>query len=380
MGRPRTLNAKIKDLPRGMRKVGNYWYWRGTDHATQEVAEALKARGVSMQCGDTPIKARVWWEKNVSPMLRALEPITTVEGTVEELLRLYESKELVQISNLKTREGYQANINALRAWCGARRYAKSEADAMQPDVLKAHECNQYLADNAQRANAASKEISRLGRVFRLARVRWGKTTYNPVDGVEYPSAPPRDAYIDDATFIKMREIANPVLRCMMDIASQTGARRGMILDIRVGDIQADHLVVRVSKKKTRSGFEEVLYVMTPDLRTALDEALALRRAVPGCKNLQPSDNLFATRNGLPYTGESFKRLWKSMRDKLGLMSWEFTFHDIRAKAASDSDSDQDAQKLLVHADANITRRVYRRKSKVINPLSAVSSNGRSASI
>jgi len=318
-----------------------------------------------------------WCTQKTPIVTPTVAPDCAIEGTMEELLRTYEATTLPNIKNTATHTAYAGAIKVLRQNFGARRYARFDAEAMAPGVLRPPELNQYLVDNSDRSNAAKKEISLLGRVFRLAKTHWGLTTFNPVDGIEYPSQPPRDAYIDDATFIKMYAAAGPVLRCMMDIASQTGARRGMILDIRVGDIQPDHLVIRVSKKKTRTGFEEVRYTLTPDLRDALNEALALRRAVPGAKALQPGDHLFATRNGLPYTGENFKRLWKTMRDKVGLASWSFTFHDIRAKAASDSDSDEAAQKLLVHADARITRRVYRRKSVVVQPLTAVTIHGRS---
>lgn len=37
------------------------------------------------------------------------------------------------------------------------------------------------------------------------------------------------------------------------------------------------------------------------------------------------------------------------------------FFDMRAKAASDSDSDVAAQELLHHEDAKVTKRVYHRK-------------------
>jgi integrase len=40
---------------------------------------------------------------------------------------------------------------------------------------------------------------------------------------------------------------------------------------------------------------------------------------------------------------------------------EITFHDMRAKAASDSDSDVPAEALLHHEDMKVTKRVYRRK-------------------
>lgn len=57
-----------------------------------------------------------------------------------------------------------------------------------------------------------------------------------------------------------------------------------------------------------------------------------------------------------------------MREKLGLKPRQITFHDMRAKAASDSVSDVAAQELLHHEDVKVTKRVYRRKVPTSKPL------------
>ncbi|WP_080898455.1 tyrosine-type recombinase/integrase [Variovorax paradoxus] len=82
----------------------------------------------------------------------------------------------------------------------------------------------------------------------------------------------------------------------------------------------------------------------------------------------PSDYLFITKQGKPYGKEAFKTLWGAVRKKLGLKPREITFHDMRAKAASDSDSDVSAQKLLHHEDVKVTKHVYRRRVPTGTPL------------
>lgn len=78
----------------------------------------------------------------------------------------------------------------------------------------------------------------------------------------------------------------------------------------------------------------------------------------------------------PYGKEAFKTLWGAVRKKLGLAPREITFHDMRAKAASDSDSDESAQELLHHEDVKVTKRVYRRKVPTGTPLpSAIGGRG-----
>jgi integrase len=46
----------------------------------------------------------------------------------------------------------------------------------------------------------------------------------------------------------------------------------------------------------------------------------------------------------------------------------FTEHDLRGKAGSDAETLERAQQLLGHADAKITKRVYRRKPEIVRPL------------
>jgi len=50
------------------------------------------------------------------------------------------------------------------------------------------------------------------------------------------------------------------------------------------------------------------------------------------------------------------------QEKVALAAWQF--RDLRAKAASDSDSLRQAQELLGHTSESVTRRVYRRGEKV----------------
>lgn len=368
MPRPRTVNARIPDLPRGMRKVGAAWYWRGTDALTKEIEAKLREAGVSMRCGDTPVKARLWWERHISPALAAAIPTDEVAGTVEELVRQYETDELINFKRAATKTEYEGRIKRVRLAFGKRRYAKSQAEALSPGILQAVAVTRHLHANRDRASSANKDVQLLSRIFRLAKVRWGLSTYNPCEDIEYLPEAPRDQYVSDERYAEIYAAASPILQCMLEIASQTGAREGMIFDIRVGDFDADAIALRVSKKRNNLGYVTKTYLMTPDLKAALDRAKELRKKNRGGAASLPADFLFITKQGKPYTKESFKTLWRRVREKLGLAPREITFHDMRAKAASDSTSDEDAQKLLHHEDAKVTRRVYRRKVPTSHPL------------
>ena len=145
---------------------------------------------------------------------------------------------------------------------------------------------------------------------------------------------------------------------MLEISTQTGAREGMIFDIRIGDFDPEQIELRVSKKRNEKGFTAKTYGMTPDLWKALSRALELRKKNRGGAASLPSDYLFITKQGKPYSKESFKTLWRAVRVKLKLEPREITFHDMRAKAASDSISDVAAQELLHHGTARGDRFVH----------------------
>jgi len=46
---------------------------------------------------------------------------------------------------------------------------------------------------------------------------------------------------------------------------------------------------------------------------------------------------------------------------------KFKERDLRAKAGTDAESLEEAQKLLAHADARTTQEWYRRKPEAVNP-------------
>ena len=295
-------------------------------------------------------------------------PADGVEGTVEEIVLKYEADELPTFKRDVTKDEYEGRIRRIRAAFATMRYPKTEAEALSTKVLRPVTITKHLHDNRHRASSANKDIQLLSRMFRLARVRWGLSTYNPCESIEYLPESPRDKYVDDDMYREIYDAAGPVLKCMLEISSQTGARIGMIRDIQIQDFDTSRIVIRVSKKRNERGYESKSYDMTPDLWRALCKALELRKSNRGGAKCQPSDFLFITKQGKPYTKDSFRSLWRTVRIKLELEPREITFHDMRAKAASDSESDSAAQELLHHKDAKTTKRVYRRKIPSSTPL------------
>jgi len=53
--------------------------------------------------------------------------------------------------------------------------------------------------------------------------------------------------------------------------------------------------------------------------------------------------------------------------KEGVLKEKFREHDLRAKTASDTDLDH-AASLLSHSDSKTTKKHYRRKAEIVEPL------------
>lgn len=69
-------------------------------------------------------------------------------------------------------------------------------------------------------------------------------------------------------------------------------------------------------------------------------------------------------------GQCWDSLWQRFMTKVlanTKVKERFTERDLRAKCASDAPSLERARQLLAHADAALTRRVYRRKPERVKP-------------
>ena len=91
--------------------------------------------------------------------------------------------------------------------------------------------------------------------------------------------------------------------------------------------------------------------------------------------------MFCTRKGKSYydieelRAPGFKNIWvRPMKKALEqtALTGRFREHDLRAKIASNLDTDIQAQEQLAHSDAQMTRKHYRRKGTVVATAKGVS--------
>jgi integrase len=215
---------------------------------------------------------------------------------------------------------------------------------------------------------ANREISLLSHAFNMAR-EWGiYNRDNPVRGVRRNKEAPRDVYVTDEVWQEVYQQAPLDLRTAMDIAYLTGQRPADVRKMRWADVDDDFLTVGQGKTSTKLRIR--LHI--EGLRTGLGRLIdSLERTTPF---------LIATDEGNQFTEMSLRWRFEPARKRaaeeatkrgdkdLAAAIAAFQFRDIRPKAASEIVSLEDASDLLGHTTQGMTKRVYRRVGKVVNPV------------
>ncbi len=269
--------------------------------------------------------------------------------TMSDLIKRY----LHEIAPLKAERTYRDNVKQaryLRAFFGDMRLQ----DVTQPHIYK------YRDERGKSSKVqANRELSLLSHMFKHA-VMWGDLHHsaNPCVSIQRFKEHARDRYIEDWEFDAFKDYAGPLIAAYMEFQYVTGFRQGDILAIRLEQLKDDGIHITIGK----SGKKHIMD-WSDGLHAAVSAIRQLERPVRGLY-------LFCTRTGQPYTGDGFRSIWqRKMRSALetGILKERFCSHDIRAKAASDTDL-QHAVELMTHQDGRITQKHYRRKPERVRPL------------
>lgn len=378
---------KDKDLPLGVYVVKRRYYVRPVNAEMRRVfAIAFPGRKCAPLGPDKAIARQGWVKLFVTNRPQDKAAV----GTVSELIERYEREVLPTLTG-STKDHRTVYCKRLKAVFGQHRYARSEAEASIGPFLRTMELTRYLRAEAKREFTdkrtkvvhagrpvgVNREVKCLSRIFKLAKTEWGLTEYNPCLQLEYNPETPREQYHDDDAFMKVYEKASAVMQCMMDLAQMNGARRGMLLRLMLSDADLTKPYLRLTLNKRRSGAKPK-YRLVPwsdDLVDVIKRALVIRAKVRGgqkdVRDLETAP-LFLSRTGKPYGIAAFNSEWRRTRERACVPAHAFHFHDIKAKALSDSPDLQNAQERGDHADSAITKTVYRRKPAVVTPLPRVS--------
>lgn len=230
-----------------------------------------------------------------------------------------------------------------------------------PADIKPRDVGRFL-DVPTAKQHRNKIVATLSAVFTLAVGRWfvDDCDSNPCFRVERHESHPRTRYITDAEFWAVHAIAIHSVQVAMELALLLGQRQGDIIGLKWSKV--DETLITIAQQKTGKH-------LGIKLTQAVYEVLAKARQ----RNPWQLPNVYVirTKTGERYTPGGFREAWQLTINRaleLGVVKRRYTFHDIRAKCASDMRNLAQASKLLGHEEEGMTQRVYIRNMVIVEPL------------
>jgi integrase len=330
MARPRTTN---KHLPKYVSIIhGAYWY------------RAPKQKAVRICPVDDEVGLYKWMADKLTPA----GPITTMNDVFDR----YE-RDVLPTLQPRTQVDYRRHLLRLRKVFGQ----------MGPDEVEPRHIGQFL-DVDRGKIQRNRMVALLSAVYSKAVGRWYVAKRNPCRDVERNPSRKRDRYVTDAEYQAFRDHQNPRVQVAMDLALLTGQRQGDLLRLKWAQVTE----VGVYFQQGKTG-KKLLVEMSPALEAVLSRA-------KGFLPHLPREYVLRKANGQPYAENGFRAIWqhgmkvavKGTKRKAPYLAERFTFHDLRAKSVSDSDTIEHAFERAGHTSMAMTRGVYDRGVRKVKPL------------
>jgi hypothetical protein len=277
-------------------------------------------------------------------------------GTFKQVWRLYAGDaEKLETASKRWRElGERTRDDYKLAW---KQVEKVFGDTLMAVVTQPM-IRRYMMIERGGIKRANTEASLISNLYKVA-IDHMLVVSNPCVGLEYIKVKPRKALpVEDEleAFLKwLRERSKQwlVIAAMAEFAARVGARRTEFLRATVFEVKG--LEARFARAKQRGAQITDVIELTPEITAMLK---SIQR--DGCTTL------FPTRSNRPYTESGFKGMWnkaKKAAKKEGIITRDFTFHDLKAHYVSKHKKDRGALP-DIHKDPSTTARVYDRNIEV----------------
>lgn len=231
----------------------------------------------------------------------------------------------------------------------AKRIKKVFAEFKVEDVKPKH-IAQVKMSMQTTPNMANRTLSVLRLLFAYA-VEQQLCDWNPAIGIKPFEEKKRDRLLSEAEIAKVLAVAPPRMQALVGVLRLTGQRVGDVLALRRSAITDDGLVFKQEKTGAK-----LLIRWTPDLRAAVDAALALHTHVKAL-------TLFVTRTGGQPSYRTIRDQWQRAVQAAGVSN--ANLHDLRAVAVTDAHRQGlDPQALAGHSSRSMTARYIRDKMGV----------------
>lgn len=267
--------------------------------------------------------------------------------TVNEILDRFAAEYVPNELSPRTQRDYGRHIRDLRMWFGTR-----VADEMKPRDFA--EFMNVRKGRIQR----NKQLAVLSCAFSQAVGSWYMCDRNVCRDIKRHRSRPRDREVTDAEFEGFMATVPPRMKLAMELSVATGQRQGDILALRWD--QVDKLELKIRFKQAKTG-KRLAVRISPYLRDLLTR----------CMDMAPDGPyVIRRRDGDRYTSDGFRAIWQRyMRRWAKAGNERYTYHDLRARAAAKCKTVEEAMLLLGHQNITMTRRVYDRSERTVDPSS-----------
>lgn len=265
--------------------------------------------------------------------------------TVNDILDRFESEYIPYELSPRTARDYARHVRDLRRWFGER-----IADEIRP-----RDFAQFMNVRKGRIQR-NKQLAVLSCAFTQAVGVWYMCDRNPCRDVKRHRSRPRDREVTDAEFSGFMATVPYKMRLAMQLSVLTGQRQGDILSLLWSQVDREQGKIRFKQAKTG---KRLAIRITP----VLDELLIQ------CMDMAPAgEHVIRRRDGERYTSDGFRAIWQRYQRRWAKNGHErFTYHDLRARAAAKCKTVEEAMLLLGHQNISMTRRVYDRSERTVEP-------------
>ncbi|MCD1124852.1 tyrosine-type recombinase/integrase [Jinshanibacter sp. LJY008] len=233
-------------------------------------------------------------------------------------------------------------------------FGKMSADS----VLRSH-IRKYLDLRGVRSKVqANREKSFLSRSYRWA-IDLGMLEVNPCKGVRQFKEAIRERYVTDEEYQAVYSVAPTIVKVAMELSYLCCARQGDILSLTKAQLMEAGIFIRQGKTGKKQ-----IKAWSDRLRSAIELASTLPLV-----NDVISMYVIHQRRGQRYTRDGFNSSWATAREVAAMtypeLSFNFTFHDLKAKGISDLEGSlSEKQAISGHKTPSQTAR-YDRKTQVV---------------
>jgi integrase len=242
-------------------------------------------------------------------LYKALAAVTRPRiRTLGDLFDKYLASETFRARAPATQRDYAGYIRrSLRPWggdCG-------------PDEITQGNIAQFLQRRLECGSpiVANREVSCLSSVYNFG-MRAGECQTNPCKGVRRNPQPPRTRYVDHAEFKAAMDDATEEFQDFMEALYLTGLRQSELRTLKKSQVTAE----RITLREPKTG-KLVVVEIGDRLRPVLLRA---------CSRTPNSPYVFTNTQGDPWT------VWAIQSQSRRLTKTDWTLHDVRGKAETDS--------------------------------------------